>query len=143
MVSLWDTSTGARRGLLRGDGIVCTAAFAPDGRTLATGGMDGIIHLWDVASGEQRATLSGHRKPVLGLAFSPDGRTLASLGNDEVVKLWHPGTGQELFTLATQFHLARGIAFSSDGRTLVAGATPPDKKGPSSLLVWRAEPTGP
>jgi WD40 repeat protein len=97
--------------------------------------VDRDLHLWDVASGEPRATLSGHREPALGLAFSPDGRTLASQGNDDVMKLWHPGTGQELFTLATQLHLAAGIAFSSDGRTLVAGATPSDKKGPSSLLL--------
>jgi WD40 repeat protein len=143
-VSLWDTATGERRGLLPDHGAwVNTVAFAPDGRTLATGGQDGTIRLWEVASGELRATLVGHWSGVSGLAFSPDGRTLASQGEDDVVKLWHPGTGQELLTLPTQFHLAQGVAFSSDGRTLVTGATPSDKKGPSSLLLWRAEPAGP
>jgi hypothetical protein len=37
----------------------------------------------------------------------------------------------------------RGLAFSGDGQTLLAGASPPDKKSPSSLLLWRARPTRP
>jgi WD40 repeat protein len=60
-----------------------------------------------------------------------------------VVKLWHPGTGQELFTLLTHPQPVLDLAFSRDGRALVAGTRSKEKGGPSSLLLWRAEPTGP
>src|SRR4051794_10075152 len=40
---------------LRHPGNVEDLAFAPDGKTLAAVGQDGVIRLWDVATGEQRA----------------------------------------------------------------------------------------
>jgi WD40 repeat protein len=118
-------------------------AFSADGATLAAACSDGLIRLWDVASGRLRRTLSGHTDAVGRLAFTPDGRTLASLGHDNVLNLWHLGTGQQLFALDAHGQELRGLAFSGDGRLLVAGARPPGGAGPSSLLLWRAGPAGP
>jgi WD40 repeat protein len=58
-------------------------AFAPDGKTLASGSIDGTVKLWDVASGQVRATLTG-----TSVAFAADGKTLVSGGEDYTVKLW-------------------------------------------------------
>jgi WD40 repeat protein len=59
-----------------------TIAFAPDGKTLATGGQDNLVHLWEVATGAERRVLRGHDSMVLSLSFSPDGRRLASSTSD-------------------------------------------------------------
>jgi WD40 repeat protein len=53
-------------------------ALSPDGLTLATGGADGQIHLWDLAS-RQRVHVGSLHGWVNGLAFSRDGRMLAAL----------------------------------------------------------------
>jgi len=50
-------------------------AFSPNGKTLASGGTDGVC-LWDVATSKKQAVFHGDF--VLSIAFSPDGRTLAA-----------------------------------------------------------------
>ncbi|MGW7260730.1 nSTAND1 domain-containing NTPase [Streptomyces sp. NPDC054834] len=72
---------------------VFTAAFSPDGTTVATGGMDGRIRLWSASDGTPHRTLVSRAKFVVSVAFSPDGRTLASAGDDGVVRLWDRRTG--------------------------------------------------
>jgi WD40 repeat protein len=63
-------------------------AFSADGLTLASGGADKTIKLWDAVTGVPLATLTGHTDRISGLAFSPDGKTLASGSYDRTVKLW-------------------------------------------------------
>jgi WD40 repeat protein len=162
-VSLWDQATGERQGELADPdsrstqratlstappvgehGLAVNAVvFSPDGATLAAACSDGIIRLWDVLSGDLRLAFSGHAGAVRRLAFAPDGRTLTSLGDDNTIHLWHLGTGQRLFALSTHADRLGSLAFSHDGRRLVAGRKSRDANNPSSLLLWRAEPTGP
>ena len=88
--------------------------------TLASGGGDRTVRLWDVATGRQiGATLTGHAGRVTSVAFSPDGTTLATAGDDGTVRLWDVATGQPIGATLTG-HTGAGatsVAFSPDGRT--------------------------
>ncbi|MBI1913906.1 MAG: protein kinase [Planctomycetes bacterium] len=97
-VRLWDRD-GTERAVLRGPrGMVLSVAFAPDGRTLVSGGgrwdRFGEVTLWDV-SGKERLTLHSHARWVESVAFSPDGHTLVSAGGTPnapaEVQLWDVG----------------------------------------------------
>jgi WD40 repeat protein len=44
--------------------VLCVA-LSPDRRTLASGSLDKIIHLWDVHTRKLIATLEGHTKEIL------------------------------------------------------------------------------
>lgn len=97
-VQLWDVMKCVSRATLKGhDGIVFAMRFSPDGKSLATGGYAGgmrdngkdrSIRLWDVATGRELATLSGHRKGLYSLTFSPDGKSLLATDCNGSMKLW-------------------------------------------------------
>ena len=77
------------RGGLRGFKNVLT--FSPDGTTLVGSDMEGWsnpIKLWDVETGKDLGTLSGHTEPIETLVFSRDGKMLASGSDDGTVLLW-------------------------------------------------------
>ena len=88
-VVVWDVATGRVVATLAAGPRpgAASAAFAPDGRTLATASADGIVRLWEVATWTVRAEFRGHRDRVTALAFGPDGR-LYTGGLDTVVLGW-------------------------------------------------------
>jgi RNA polymerase sigma factor (sigma-70 family) len=124
-VKLCDLATGKLHDLDHGHtDAVFSVAFAPDGKTLATGSWDFTAKLIDVATRKVRWTLARHQSAVRGVAFSPDGKLLASASFDGTVKLWDVATATERTSLGQpvdHYPLFSCVAFSPDGKTVAAG----------------------
>ncbi len=69
-------------------GSVCSLAFSPDGKFLASGSDDKTIKIWRVSDGSIVQTLKEHTDWVNSIAFSPDGKLLASGSRDGTIRLW-------------------------------------------------------
>lgn len=70
------------------------SAIDPSGRLAATAGFDGIIRLFDVASGEIVRSLRGHEDWVYSLQFVGGGATLVSGSEDGRAIFWNVATGE-------------------------------------------------
>jgi WD40 repeat protein len=124
-VGVWNLAGRARiaRQPLPGVTAGRSAAFSPDGSTLATGGDDGNIRLWDVATQQEiGAPMSSGLAPVEAVAFGPGGATVAAGSSDGTVQLWDASTQQEVGATMTAGPAAvRALAFGPGGKVLAAG----------------------
>ena len=91
---LWDVVGGEQSGSLPTKGR-CNAsglALSPDGKILVTEWSGVDVALWDVATGKQLTTFSGHgnqhQHQITSLAFNPNGNMVASASVDGTVLLW-------------------------------------------------------
>jgi WD40 repeat protein/serine/threonine protein kinase len=123
-VALFDVRSGRLLRVFRGlTAQACIPAFSRDGKWLACGSGDGVVRVWDVASGEGQVVLRGHQGYVANVAFSPDGHRLASAGwSDSQVKVWSWRAGKEAFPVEEHSNGVEFLCFSPDGKILVSCA---------------------
>jgi WD40 repeat protein len=103
---------------LRHGGSVSALRFTPDGKTLISASEDGLIRLWDPATGQERRRLEGHTGAVRSLALAPDGNRLASGGADLTVRLWDLAAGKQVRLFQGNRRAVASLTFSPDGRRL-------------------------
>jgi RNA polymerase sigma factor (sigma-70 family) len=170
-LSIWDVSTGERQARRSANEVDFNSphacfAFAPDGRTIAVGGLTGDNERNSSLTILDAATMKNTRDPVsvrsrdggadvTAIAYSPDGGTIA------IGVKFHTGKGPlnrvQLFDAKT-LELGESllpdqdtapitsIGFAPDGRTLI-GTTgrgphgdPQQKETLHRVLIWRSVP---
>jgi WD40 repeat protein len=134
-IGIFDTSSGEERANWAG-GLdqVHALAFSPDGRRLAAGGDDHVIHIWDAVTGKPLTQCRGHTSKVLSIAFRQDGSQLVTAGHDGTVRQWDARTGRQVEPPYDR-HTAEvfAAAYSPDGqRVASAGAD-------RTVRLWRAK----
>ncbi|HEX3262178.1 MAG TPA: protein kinase, partial [Solirubrobacterales bacterium] len=135
---VWDVARRSRITMLPVDSdsqFYYAIAFSPDGRTLATGGLeDPIVRVWDVPTGKLIRELDQGTAGAKTLDFSPDGRTLAVSGYAPVASLWDLATGARIGPTLAAGSRRADIDFSPDGRQLLMTAA--DGRG----ALWDVDP---
>ena len=140
---VWDTETG--RQLVRWHpfpestyiphfGSITDVAFSPQGRYLASVGLDRTAKVWDVEAGTQLLDIDIFLNYVLTVDWSPDGGQFATAGYDGRAIVWDSATGQEVARFeGHQRGAVLSLDYSPDGTHIVTSGRD------GSVRAWDAE----
>ncbi len=106
------------------------ALFLPDGRHILTSSYDKTLKLWDLSTGREIRTFSGHGYFIDKMDISPDGKYAISGSWDKTIKLWNIDTGKEIRTLYGHNGTVYAVAFSPDGKHILSGSAD------TTLKLW-------
>ena len=124
-------------------------AFAPDGQSMASGGTDGVVVVWNVNTGEATDLFTDHEYDLTALAFGPEGDMLASGGASGCVKIWQLDTGEESYTIEPDdvlgyqaiislVYIDHGLV-ANDGKTVRVLSTSPEEEEINAFPVVMPE----
>ena len=110
-------------------GGVETVEFTRDNKYLITGGMEGRLYMWSVATGKKVDTLSHHYDAISAIASNENGRWIATAGYDKVIKVFNRSFRKNHYKLISHQEPVTTVNFLSSQRLLST-----DKEG--TILIW-------
>lgn len=137
-IEIWDINRSAKIKSYSGHtDTIRSIAWHPQGKMLASCGLDKSVRLLDLSSGKTLAVIKPrgyiqiYKKTMYkiplpmaltAVTFSPDGAILAFGGAGKLVTLWDISTQEELRILAGHTMSITALAFSPDGSTLASSS---------------------
>ena len=104
---------------------------SPNGNHLLTVTNGNLPRIWDLKTGRELVSFSGHSDYVSFAYFSPDGTRILTASDDGTARLWNAFTGAELLALE-HADWVWNAAFSPDGKRI---ATVSEDRA----FIWDAE----
>jgi WD40 repeat protein len=113
---------------------ITSVAFSPDSRRILTTSLEGIVRVWDAASGTRLHDLVGDGNQVLCAEYSPDGKRIASGGRDNNVRIWDAETFEQVARLGGHEDFVYSLAWRADSQQLISGS------GDYTVRIWDTQP---
>jgi WD40 repeat protein len=111
-------------------GDIYQVVISPDDRLVAVGGSDGMILVWNIATGENLLNIKAHNGYSFGLVFTSDSKKLISAGvDDQSIKIWDLDSGICLKSWQSSASVYRIALTADDGILACSGEN-------GNLLLW-------
>lgn len=106
--------------VITGSGTRLTdVVVAPDEKWLATAGEDGVVRIWEMATGAIRLQVVIGDRPVSALAVSSTGDWLAVGSDSGAVGIWEVASGRQLVSCEGHAGPVHDVAVAPDDRWIV------------------------
>jgi WD40 repeat protein len=119
---VWDAQAPFKLDLQIEIGLVREASFSPDGNFIIAAIHGGSAIMFDVKSGEQLRTFSGHASYVGTAAFSPEMGRIVTGSSDNTARIWDRERGNEIAVLQGHSGTVTSARFSPDGNLVVTAS---------------------
>lgn len=134
---LWGAATWKRDAIISGGvGSIADASWSPDGRSVATLALDGVLTVWDSATGGKLKELSvlppheGEEDPnSMLIDWNPDSRRIA-VASKSLIKVYDAGSGSEVARLGHEESDISALKWDHQGGRLALGF------GLGSVMIW-------
>ncbi|MFM8890025.1 MAG: WD40 repeat domain-containing serine/threonine protein kinase [Planctomycetia bacterium] len=114
---VWNLASQAAGSTLVHPARVNAAVFGPGG-TIVTGGVDGLVRIWDPQAGHEIGRLRGHSDGIWSVAILGDGRIVTGSA-DTTARIWDPAASAEPVVRCGSGVLA--VAVATPGTTMATG----------------------
>ncbi len=125
-ISIWKKNNSGKlefqNNFIAHQGEIHKILWSPNGKMIASTGVDKIIKLWDIQGNliNQIGGEEEYPQDILNLAFSPDSNTLIS-STDSIIKLWNiDGSLQNI--LKGHQGVIKDLKFSPDGEKIISAS---------------------
>jgi WD40 repeat protein len=110
--------------------------FSADGSVMTCTSKDGIVRIWDTATGKMRTRLKASSTKIDRIVLSPDGKRVALRGDaDYAIHVWDVAAGRELHSFVGHRGGPLTITFRNDGKEIATVSR--DGSHSTPIVTWQ------
>lgn len=135
-IVLLDPMTGRELSRARESEYPALVSFSADGTAMTCSSKEGIVRVWDAATGKLRTRFKASSTHIGWIAVSPDGKRVALSGDaDYAIHVWDVVAGRELHSFVGHRGGPLSFAFLKDGKEIATVSR--DGSHMTPIVTWK------